>query len=433
MHVRELLHHLALAVHIANGNTASSGSATNVYDFENKLVQRGRVSIVYDGDGNRVAKTRSGVTTRFLVDTNNLTGYAQVFEELTNSTAAPQTFAVARKYTYGLDLISQTQSLGTSYYGYDGHGSVRQLTDQAGEVTDTYSYDAFGQLIERTGSTPNLYIYAGEQFDPELGLYYNRARYLDVQHGRFWGMDPSLASNGDAAYLHAYLYADTNPINAIDPTGLYTQAFGYAVERRVQAEYERDFGADDLVSFGGWTRLGRPSNRAPYSLKPDILDRRDLRGDFSPGRIWLEVKPLSVSGVFRAQVSWTLYSSTLSAFQIFPDYDWLADGRVFTVENQPTFVFNLGGILFYTTSQKDFETFQEALRVFGSTVGAATIGAAAGSAVNALVKTLPQVPGISGGAEVIDISTKAAFATRASDAQSKVDTAVSEILAVSGF
>jgi len=54
----------------------------NVYDFENRLVQAGGVSLVYDGDGNRVQETVAGVTTSYLVADQNLTGYAQVMDEL---------------------------------------------------------------------------------------------------------------------------------------------------------------------------------------------------------------------------------------------------------------------------------------------------------------------------------------------------------------
>lgn len=49
-------------------------------------------------------------------------------------------------------------------------GSVRQLTNSAG--ADTYDYDAFGNKINVTGTTPNNYLYRGEQYDPDLGLYY---------------------------------------------------------------------------------------------------------------------------------------------------------------------------------------------------------------------------------------------------------------------
>ena len=50
----------------AAGNTTAAGSIANVYDFEDKLVRRGTIAITYDGDGNRVSKTVSGVTTTLL-------------------------------------------------------------------------------------------------------------------------------------------------------------------------------------------------------------------------------------------------------------------------------------------------------------------------------------------------------------------------------
>lgn len=122
-----------------------------------------------------------------------------------------------------MSRISESQLLNgtwsTSYYGYDGHGSVRQLTDSLGTVTDTYDYDAFGNLIASTGTTPNNFLFAGEQFDPALGLYYNRARYLDVRNGRFWGMDPFNEQSRDPATLHRYLFVRQDPINRIDPSG----------------------------------------------------------------------------------------------------------------------------------------------------------------------------------------------------------------------
>jgi RHS repeat-associated protein len=174
-----------------NGNIVSQAGIADTYDLENHLVQHGYITYVYDGDGNRVAKTLGGVTTNYLVDTLNPTGYAQVLDELQSKT-------VTRSYTWGLQLVSDSQLVAatlpanprvTSWYGFDGHGSVRYLTRSTGAVTDTYDYDAFGNLINSSGGTANNYLFAGEQFDPNLNLYYNRARYLDVRSGRFWGMD----------------------------------------------------------------------------------------------------------------------------------------------------------------------------------------------------------------------------------------------------
>ena len=173
------------------------------------------VAVVYDGDGNRVSETIAGVTTQYLVDTQNPTGYAQVVDEIQNG-------SVVKSYSYGLERISQrptTNGQGLSFYGYDGHGSVRFLTDSTGAVSDTYDFDAFGNLISSTGTTPNNYLFAGEQHDPALNLYYDRARYLNTTTGRFWSMDTFDGDSNAPASLHKYLYASDDPIGRIDPSG----------------------------------------------------------------------------------------------------------------------------------------------------------------------------------------------------------------------
>ncbi len=196
-----------------NGNTLTSGSRSFGYDFENHLVTaNGGVSFVYNGDGIRVAKTAGGVTTGFLVDDRNPTGYAQVLEEVVGG-------SVEKSYTYGLKLVSQKQATGVSFYGFDGHGSVRYLTDANGAVTDTYSYDAFGNAVVLVGVTPNVYLYAGEQVDSVTGLYYLRARYADFNVGRFGIMDMGPVDFGSSASLNRYVYALNDGINRVDPSG----------------------------------------------------------------------------------------------------------------------------------------------------------------------------------------------------------------------
>lgn len=231
----------------SDGNVTASGGKTFAYDTENHLLSMngGAVTILYDGDGNRVAKTVSGVTTRYLVDDLNPTGYAQVVEELSSGGA------VERQYTYGLERISQNQVVSNtwtpSFYGYDGFGTVRQLTNSAGAITDTYDYDAFGNKINSSGSTPNNYRYRGEQFDSDLGLYYLRARYYNPITGRFMSRDPEdhklRGPDGkpiDPRELHKYLYADGDPVNGMDPTGRGDSIIGYALSigERAQTLWE---------------------------------------------------------------------------------------------------------------------------------------------------------------------------------------------------
>jgi RHS repeat-associated protein len=106
-----------------------------------------------------------------------------------------------------------------SFYGYDGGGNVRTLTNTAGAITDSYEYDAFGNSFTVSGSTPNEMIYRGEQYDSDLGLYYLRARYYNPITGRFMSRDPLDGYHFNPKTLHKYLYAGGDPVNAVDPTG----------------------------------------------------------------------------------------------------------------------------------------------------------------------------------------------------------------------
>ena len=69
------------------------------------------------------------MTTQYLIDDRNPTGLPQVMDELVNG-------AVTMTYVYGLQRISENQLIGgawtPSFYGYDGHGNVRYLTNAAG-------------------------------------------------------------------------------------------------------------------------------------------------------------------------------------------------------------------------------------------------------------------------------------------------------------
>jgi RHS repeat-associated protein len=211
----------------ADGNTTNSLNSAYQYDPADEVTNVNNViSMVYDGDRSRVMKQVGGLTTYYVVDDQNPSGYPQVLEELVGSgNGYPQT---SKTYIYGSSLVGQQQfstgTLGTlSYYGFDGHGSVRFLMGTSGNITDTYTYDAFGNIISRwyggSGATPNNYLYSGQQFDPDLGLYYNRARYLNPNVGRFWTMDSYAGNNEDPLSLHKYLYTQDNPVNGIDPSG----------------------------------------------------------------------------------------------------------------------------------------------------------------------------------------------------------------------
>lgn len=240
----------------SDGNTTNSPLGFSRYNAMDQLVTNGSISIVYDGDGNRVSKTVAGVRTYYLVDDRNPSGYAQVLEEWTVSGVGTN---LSKLYNYGLNLISQRQvPSGTiSFYGYDGHGSVRFLAGTNGAITDTYTYDAFGTLIASMGSTANNYLYCGQQWDGDLGSYELRARTYNPGTGRFLTSDTFAGNNEDPLSLHKYLYAEDNPVNGIDPSGhdfdlpttlgaisvaVGLAAFDLAAVSQVSVNYQKYFG-----------------------------------------------------------------------------------------------------------------------------------------------------------------------------------------------
>ena len=74
--------------------------------------------------------------------------------------------------------------------GLSAFGSVRKITDEAGAVTDSRTYSAFGELISKTGTDALPYQFAGEPFDADVGFSYHRARWMDPRVGRFASRDP---------------------------------------------------------------------------------------------------------------------------------------------------------------------------------------------------------------------------------------------------
>jgi RHS repeat-associated protein len=200
----------------ANGNTISSGGISYGYDFENRLLTPGAVLILYDGDGNRVSETVAGVTTEYLVDTLNPTGLPQVVDEVVNG-------SVTRTYAYGLQRLSENQKIsGTwtpSFYGYDGHGNVRFLANTSGTVGNTYQFDAFGNQITSTGTTPNNYLYSGEASDSATNFYQLRDRWYRPTVGRFITRDSFEGVQCSPLSFNPYIYGSDDPVNRIDPTG----------------------------------------------------------------------------------------------------------------------------------------------------------------------------------------------------------------------
>lgn len=210
----------------ANGNlTKKRGSrtASYTYDTENRLtkatVQQGNSvtveSYTYDYEGNRTSKTVNEKDSVYYV--NDTSGSLSMVAAETDSEGNEKAH-----FTRGEELLSMDREGKVCYYHYDGHGNVRFLIDSDGNITDSYSYDAYGNLLQKKGDTENDFLYTGEQYSENTGLYYLRARYMDPSTGTFTSMDSWPGSLTDPVSLHKYLYANANPVTYTDPSGYFS-------------------------------------------------------------------------------------------------------------------------------------------------------------------------------------------------------------------
>ncbi len=290
-----------------NGSTRTNGSNILAYDVENHLtnatVSGTNIVMIYDGDGNRVKEIIGTTTNFFLVDDRNPSGYAQVLEEKAGVT-------LTKTYTYGLDLISQ-RDVGTgtkNYYGYDGNGNTRFLTTTNGTISDTYIYDAFGVLITSTGTTANFYKYSGEQFDPNLGFYYLRSRYLNPNTGRFWTRDLFEGNRQEPRSLHKYVYAVNDPVDNVDPLGNIPIVSNFIYGNKVHQFIGDDFvatglGAGRLYSQPISLILGVPWIPYVTAGQPDLVQKPQFG---NPGEVY-EIKPAGSFIEGQAQLQYYLF------------------------------------------------------------------------------------------------------------------------------
>ena len=123
-------------------------------------------------------------------------------------------------YIRGKRLIAMQDEDGAwSIFGNNYRGDVERVQRGSysnGRYNNRYAYDAFGNYSEETDSPKkNPFRYSGEYTDDETGLIYLRNRYYDPAIGRFITEDP--AKDG----LNWYAYCSNNPVNLIDPLGLF--------------------------------------------------------------------------------------------------------------------------------------------------------------------------------------------------------------------
>ncbi|MBI1748532.1 MAG: RHS repeat protein, partial [Acidobacteria bacterium] len=266
------------------GNRVASHLAGSyLYDNANRLTQDSRFIYTYDGNGTLIAKEEigTGLATVFTYNADNQLkridfpdgGFAEYRYDGLKRRILKNVNGVVTKYVYDnenilLELdaantpkamwmfglitdkpISMERDGATLFYHTDELGSIRVLTNTAGAVAQSYSYDAFGNIVQQIGSVANPFTYTGREFDSESGLYYYRSRYYDPQIGRFISEDPVGFDGG----INFYPYVENNPTNFVDPNGEFGQIIaGAAIGAGVDLAWQliTNGGRFDCVDWG---------------------------------------------------------------------------------------------------------------------------------------------------------------------------------------
>ena len=150
-------------------------------------------------------------------------------------------------------------------------------------------------------------------------------------------MDTYQGNTQDPLSLHKYLYVSDNPVNGVDPSGYlgafkFTRDFGNQAHRVIEDEYQAEHPGAICGTTTGILGTG---------LKPDIFD--------GPNRVFMEIKPLSISGVAKGAVQIAGYDLAFSALRLgYARGTWPNGARQSNVGAVPIVYFNVQGVIFYT-------------------------------------------------------------------------------------
>jgi RHS repeat-associated protein len=208
-----------------NGNLTSvvTASSTNTYEWDaaNRLTaveSRTGVSPVtrsefaYDALGRRtqIVEKQNGS----VVSTKKFLWCGTGLSEERDSTGG----TVTKRFFGEGEQIS-----GTNYFFTTDHlGSIREMTDGLGSIRARYEYDPFGRRTKVSGDLDADFAFTGHYFHSASGLYLTLYRAYDSDTGRWISRDPLEEGGG----INLYAYVANNPLNAVDPLGLYSSLLG---------------------------------------------------------------------------------------------------------------------------------------------------------------------------------------------------------------
>ena len=210
----------------AIGNPLSDGTWTYTWQNGRQLQKMQKAGVtaefVYNADGLRVQKMVNGVATKYTLHGKNIVHMTSGADELHFFYDAQNKPAV---------VIFN----GIAYaYLYDLQGDVIGLVDNNGTQMVSYTYDAWGKMLSKTGTlastlgTIQPFRYRGYALDEETELYYNQSRFYNPSIARFITADTTgvlTASLKSLTEKNLFAYCDNNPVMRKDIDGAFWDTF----------------------------------------------------------------------------------------------------------------------------------------------------------------------------------------------------------------
>ena len=154
----------------------------------------------------------------------------------------------------------------TGYYLYDARGSVSGITNEEGQVYQSYRYSVTGEITFGAPQYENEYTYNGESYNPNIESQYLRARYYCVVTATFLTEDSYLGNQTEPLTLNRYNYCVSSYLNYTDPSGNEVEVLeslkGWIIDPDTQAQKTIENYENQRLSIEDAIESGLLNNRA---------------------------------------------------------------------------------------------------------------------------------------------------------------------------